>query len=66
MPELKELEANAVSSADKWKNLVEDEAFSKVYVRKTKQEREAMLEVERARADSLDDEDQCTVEPPQI
>ena len=65
MPELKQLEQNAKDNAASWKDYEETEEFRKVYQKKTTAERAAVQNAELARADDLDDED-CTVDPPQI
>ena len=64
MPELKQLELTAKNNAELWKTYEETEQFRKVYVRKTSAERLAVTEAEKAK--ELDDDEDCTVEPPQI
>ena len=66
MPELKQLELNAKANAESWKTFEETDEFRKVYQRKTPEQRSAVTRAENARAINLDDEDQCTVEPPMI
>ena len=64
MPEVKQLETNAKENAEKWKVNEETEAFREVYRKKTPEERNAHAVKERERVNSLDDDEQCTVDPP--
>ena len=66
MPELKQLEINAKENAEKWKTFEETEEFRAVYIRKTPEQRAAIKNAENARANNLEEEEQCTVDPPQI
>ena len=66
MPEVKQLEVNAKENAERWKVYEETEEFREVYRKKTPDERNAINVKERGRANSLDDDEQCTVDPPQI
>lgn len=63
VPELKQLEINAKENAENWKNYEETEAFQEVYKRKSIEQIDAAVKQERERANSLDDDDQCTIEP---
>lgn len=63
MPELKQLEINAKENAEKWKTYEETEEFKQVYKAKSVEERDAAAIEERERANSLDDDEQCTIEP---
>ena len=66
MPEVKQLEITAKENAERWKTYEETEEFRKVYVKKTPEQRSAILNAENARQDRFEDEEQCTVDPPQI
>ena len=63
MPELKQLETNAKENAEKWKAFEETEEFKQVYIAKPVEQRNAAAIEERERANSLDDDEQCTIEP---
>ena len=63
LPELKQLETNAKENAEKWKSFEETEEFKQVYQAKTIEQRDAAAIEERERANSLDDDEQCTIEP---
>ena len=66
MPELKQLELNAKDNAEQWKTYEETEEFRKVYLRKTPEQRSADAQALKYPQDRLEDEEQCTVDPPQI
>ena len=66
MPELKQLEVNAKENAENWKTYEETEEFKTVYKRKSPEQRDALVKEERDREASLDDDEQCTIEPPKI
>ena len=65
MPEVKQLENQALENAERWKTYEETEEFRQVYVRKSKEQRQENLQREESRQQNLeDDDDQCTTDPP--
>ena len=66
VPELKQLELNAKDNAERWKNYEETDEFRAVYTRKTPEQRAAIKNAENAKANNVDEDEHCTVDPPQI
>ena len=60
------LEQNAKNNEQKWKTYEETPQFKQVYRKKTPDERKAVVLREKKRSDSLDIDEDCTIEPPKI